>query len=220
MNLALEKKGSTALSGTLTAKTVNGIATFNDVRINEAGDGFRFVAAAAELKGATSAPFRVGPGDGLLREWWQGRTDFSTQPDGAEIIGKAVECPVTMATNFSSRITAEIIPPQSGIYKFWLAGAGETQLWLGADASPSSKVEIAAVTRATPYSKWPHASEAASESLPLKAGTKYYFEIRQTQNNGPTQLHVRWRLPDGTEERPIPGFRFAQLEKPITASTP
>jgi hypothetical protein len=217
VNLAWEKSGRAALSGNLTAKTVNGIATFDDVKINEAGDGFRFVAAADELKSATSSDFRVGPGDGLLREWWQGRTDFSTQPNGSEIIGNAVEWPVTMATNFSARITAEIIPPQSGNYKFWVAGAGDPELWLGADASSSSKVQIAAITRATPYSKWPHTSEAGSGSIPLKAGKKYYFEIRQTQNNGSTQLHVRWRLPDGSEERPIPAFRFAQPEKPLPA---
>jgi hypothetical protein len=219
VNLALKQKGGAALSGNLTAKTVNGIATFDDVKINKAGDGYRLVASADRLKTVTSSTFRVGPGDGLLREWWQGLKDFSTQPDGVEIIGKAVECPVTMATNFSSRITAEIIPPQPGIYKFWVAGAGELHLWLGADASPSSKVEIATVTHATPYSKWPHTSETASESLQLKAGTKYYFEIRQTQNSGSTQLQVGWRLPDGSEERPIPGFRFAQPEKPIKALT-
>ncbi len=220
VNLALKKNGSAALSGNLTAKTVNGIATFDDLKINEAGEGFQFVATADGLKSATSAAFRVGPGDGLLREWWQGRPDFSTQPDGAEIIGNAVEWPVTMATNFLSRITGEIIPPQSGNYKFWVAGAGAPELWLGADASSAGKVKIAAVTGATPYSKWPHTSEAGSEFVPLKAGKKYYFEIRQSQNNGSTQLNVRWRMPDGSEERPIPAFRFAQPEKSLQASSP
>jgi hypothetical protein len=216
VSLALKQNGGAALSGNLAAKTVNGIATFDDVKINKAGDDYCLEAIADGLKSATSSAFRVGPGDGLLREWWRGRTGFSTQPDGTEITGKAVECPVTRATNFSSRLTAEIIPPQSGMYKFWVAGGGELQLWLGADASPSSKVQIAAVTPTTPYSKWPHTSETASEPLQLKSGTKYYFEIRQTQNSGSTQLHVRWQLPDGTEERPIPGFRFAQLESPLS----
>jgi hypothetical protein len=46
----------------------------------------------------------------------------------------------------------------------------------------------------------------------LQAGARYYLEIRQWQGNGSTQLHVRWQLPDGREERPIPAFRLAQPE--------
>jgi len=47
----------------------------------------------------------------------------------------------------------------------------------------------------------------------LAAGHRYYFELRQWQPGGSTQLHVRWQLPDGSEERPIPAFRFALPEK-------
>jgi hypothetical protein len=149
----------------------------------------------------------------LLREWWHGRTDFSVSPDGKEILGSAAERPVMLATNISSRISGEIIPPQSGAYKFWVAGAGGPELWLGVNSSPTSKVKIAVVTGKTPYSKWPHINEAGSESVSLAAGKKYYFEIRQWQSNGSTQLHVRWQLPNGSEERPIPAYRFMLPEE-------
>jgi hypothetical protein len=72
---------------------------------------------------------------------------------------------------------------------------------------------MAAVTANTPYRKWPHASEAESQPVTLKAATHYYFEMRQWQGGGSTQLHVRWQLPDGSEERPIPAFRFVLPEK-------
>ena len=182
VRLALKKSGATKLSGSLTAMTVNGIATFPDVKIDVAGHDCQFVATADGLESATSPTFRVGPGDGLLREWWHGRTDFSTSPEGTEILGRALECPVTLATNFSSRISGEVIPPQSGNYKFWVAGAGSPELWLGSDSSTAGKRKIAAVTPATHYSKWPHVNETESEIVTLAAGKKYYFEIRQWQS--------------------------------------
>lgn len=212
VKLALKKSDGATLAGSLTSTTISGIASFPDLKMNAAGDDCQFVATADGLNSATSAAFRVGPGNGLLREWWQGRTDFSTSPDGKEILGSAVECPVMLATNESLRISGKIIPPQSGAYKFWIAGAGAPELWLGVDSFPTNEVKIVAVTGKTPYSKWPHINEAGSESVNLTAGKKYYFEIRQWQSKGSTQLHVRWQLPDGSEERPIPAYRFTLPE--------
>ncbi len=214
--LTLKNSQSAKLSGILTANTVNGIATFPDVRIDADGD-CQFVATAKGLKSAVCPAFHVGPGNGLLREWWNGRSDFSTSPDGKEILGRALEFPVMLATNFSSRISGELIPPQSGNYKFWLAGAGAPELWLTDDSAAVRKV--VAVTSETRYAKWPHINEAESGTIALVAGKRYHFEVRQWQSNGSVQLHVRWQLPDGSEERPIPAFRFAQPEKLISSKS-
>jgi len=215
VTLALKNPQGAKLSGILTTDTVNGIATFSDVRIDSANDNCQFVATANGLENAVSPAFHVGPGSGLLREWWHGRSDFSTPPEGKEILGRALEFPVTLATNISSRISGDIIPPQSGNYKFWLAGAGAPELWLTDDSSSEQK--IVAVTSKTPYAKWPHINEAESGTVALTAGKRYHIEIRQWQTNGSVQLHVRWQLPDGSEERPIPAFRFAQPEKLISS---
>ena len=220
VRLALKKSGAMKLSGNLTAVTVNGIATFPDVKINVAGDDCQFAATAEGLESATSPAFRAGPGNGLLHEWWRGRTDFSTPPEGMETLGRALECPVMLATNYSSRIFGEVIPPQSGSYKFWVAGAGSPELWVGSDSSAAGKRKIAAVTPATHYSKWPHVNETESEIVTLAAGKKYYFEIRQWQSSGSTQLNVRWQLPDGSEERPIPAFHFMRPENKSISENP
>ena len=152
-------------------------------------------------------------GSGLRREWWTGKKDFSTPPDGTEILGKALETPVQTATNCSARIRGWLIAPQSGEYRFAVACGGKSELWMALDASPTNAVKIAAVTGTTPYRKWPHINEADSQVVKLAAGHKYYFELRHWQPAGSTQLHVRWQLPDGSEERPIPAFRFALPEK-------
>ncbi|HAO78978.1 MAG TPA: hypothetical protein DCQ92_08395, partial [Verrucomicrobia subdivision 3 bacterium] len=213
VTLALKKSGSAKLSGTLTATTVNGIATFADVKIDAASGSCKLRATADGLRAATSPAFCVGPGNGLLCECWTGKKDFSTPPNAKEILGQALETSVSLATNFSARIRGEIIPPQSGKYKFWIAAGGMAELWLSSDASPTNKIKIAAVTANTPYRKWPHTSEADSQTVTLKNGVRYDFEIRQWQGSGSTQLHVRWQLPNGSEERPIPAFRFALPEK-------
>ncbi len=167
------------------------------------------VAQAYFFTSATSPAFNVGPGNGLLRQRWTGALDATNAPDESEVLGQALEIPVALATNFSARITGVLIAPQTGHYQFWLAGGGSAELSLGTNDSSAGKQTICRLTGATPYQKWPHASEAASQIVTLTAGQKYYFEIQQHQANGSAQLHVRWQLPDGSEERPIPACRFA-----------
>src|SRR2546427_140577 len=47
------------LSGTLSVNAVNGVATFADLSINNAGNGYTLQAAAKHLTGATSAAFDI-----------------------------------------------------------------------------------------------------------------------------------------------------------------
>jgi len=48
------------LSGTKTVTAVNGVATFNDLSIDQFGDGYTLVVSSAGVGGAESAPFNVG----------------------------------------------------------------------------------------------------------------------------------------------------------------
>src|SRR5712692_863116 len=50
------------LGGTTTAVTVNGIATFSNLSIDNPGTGYTLIATASGLSGATSAPFDVNAG--------------------------------------------------------------------------------------------------------------------------------------------------------------
>jgi len=232
VTLALEKTSpGGALSGTLTATTVNGIATFPDLKINKAGDHYTFIAKTDGLRSAASPAFQVGPGAGIARDWWTNLKDvnltdldnLAEPPTGREILGKAFETPVSVATNFEARYQGFLIPPITGSYKFWIANESVSELWLSADATPSKKTKIAEVTRSTPYRKWPHTHEAESISVTLEAGKRYYLEALQQQQSGSTQLAVRWQLPNGVEERPIPGWRLVPPDgewfKPPSPST-
>jgi hypothetical protein len=48
------------LSGTKTVPLVNGVATFADLSIDQAGNGYTLVVSAAGLRGAESNPFDIG----------------------------------------------------------------------------------------------------------------------------------------------------------------
>ena len=48
------------LSGTKTVTAVNGVATFNDLSIDQFGNGYTLVVSSAGVGGAESAPFNVG----------------------------------------------------------------------------------------------------------------------------------------------------------------
>jgi mannan endo-1,4-beta-mannosidase len=209
--------GPGTLDGTLTAATVNGIATFADLRINQPGNGYKLTASASGLAGAVSPTFSVGPGAGILRKWWTGQADkglaeladLAEPPVGRELLGKAFEVPVNTTTNFSARFRGFLLPPLTGSYVFWIATEVGSELWLSTNQTSVAKVRIAAVTSHTPYVKWPHTHEVQSGPVALVAGQRYYLEVLQKPETGATQLCVRWRLPNGVEQRPIPGARLA-----------
>jgi hypothetical protein len=71
--------GGSSLSGSTTATAVNGVATFYDVRLDQAGSGYVLTASATGLATATSAPFDVTPRAAEVVYF----NDFETAP-GAE----------------------------------------------------------------------------------------------------------------------------------------
>ncbi|HEU5122992.1 MAG TPA: glycosyl hydrolase [Verrucomicrobiae bacterium] len=218
VSIALSENHSNAeLSGTLTQPTLNGVATFEDVRISKPIRDCQLIATAEGLQRAESEAFEVGPGNGLVREWWNNNIslnpadDISTPPSGREPMRKALEIPFTSVINYSTRLRGWLLPPVSGAYTFWIASGSASKFWLSTDSSPSHCVQIAAINGSTPYAKWPHTNEAESKTVHLEAGERYYLEIRQRQQFGSTHLNVRWRLPDGSEQRPIPAERLASF---------
>lgn len=199
----------------VSALSVNGVASFPDLAFDQAATNCVLTAKASGLRSATSAPFSVGPGSGLVREVWKMSSSNPAASGPArqsEIVRRAFEVPVALATNYQARFTTQLIPPLTGNYQFWIANDDRSELWLSSDATAANKVKIAEVTAETSYVKWPHTHEAASHPVRLEAGKRYSLEVLQTQHAGSTHLSVRWRMPNGVEERPIPVARLALPE--------
>lgn len=70
------------LQGALTRNAIDGVATFSDLRINLAGNGYTLTASAANLPSASSVVFNVGPLPPNYSSSISARTDF---PNGVPL---------------------------------------------------------------------------------------------------------------------------------------
>ena len=93
--------GSGSLSGTTTVAAVNGVATFSNLSINDAGTGYTLAASATGLTSATSTAFNVTAGTAA-------KLAFSVQPSNT-VAGASITPAVTVTiedTNGNAVTTA------------------------------------------------------------------------------------------------------------------
>jgi hypothetical protein len=97
------------LSGTTTVAVVNGVATFNNLRINRVGSGYTLVANAGGLTGATSSPFAITAGTAVQLTFGQQPTNTAA---GATITPpvtvRALDSSGNLVTSFSGNVTIAI----------------------------------------------------------------------------------------------------------------
>lgn len=114
------------------------------------------------------------------------------------------ESPANSGDGFGERLRAFVIPPATGSYVFSIASDEWSDLFLSSDESPANRVRIAFVNNATRYRQFDAEPNQKSVSISLVAGQRYYLEAVRKEGNGPDHLTVRWQLPDGSLEEPIP----------------
>ena len=104
--------GGGTLSGTDTAHAVNGVATFRDLRINKAGNGYTLTASGTGLRDGESAPFNVMPpppttGSVMVTTATTGATP---DPDGYSV---AVDAAAPQPIGNVDSVTFSGLPPGS-----------------------------------------------------------------------------------------------------------
>jgi len=119
------------------------------------------------------------------------------------------EVPVDAGENYGERIRGYVIPPVTGNYRFSIAADDAGELWLSKDQDPAKKLKIASTLSWTNSREWSKFDSQQSAPVVLTAGQPYYIETLHKQGGGGANLAVRWTLPDGTVETPIPGSRLA-----------
>jgi len=97
----------------------------------------------------------------------------------------------------------------TGAYTFWISSDDEGELHLSSDDMPFRKKLIASNPPASAFRDWTKVPSQKSASIALTAGRRYYIEALQKEGGGNDHLSVGWTLPDGTDERPIPGTRLS-----------
>lgn len=156
---------------------------------------------------------------GILREVWldigggtavadlTNNPAFPNSPSFENVVTDFFESPTDVYENYGQRMRALITAPTSGNYQFWIATDDGGQLFLSEDDTPAKRRLIAWVTGWTPSRTWDWEASQQSALIPLVAGQRYYIEAMMKEGGGGDNLAVRWRLPSGTIEEPIPASR-------------
>ncbi|NEM99181.1 PA14 domain-containing protein [Pontibacter burrus] len=122
--------------------------------------------------------------------------------------------------NYGQRIRGYVTAPVSGQYTFWIAGDNNAELYLSTSEDPAKKVRIATVNGWTNPREWTKQTNQQSAKITLEAGKRYYIEALHVEVEGGDNLAVGWQLPNGTQERPIPGSRLSTMGSTATAPSP
>lgn len=139
---------------------------------------------------------------GLLREVWTNVTGNKVdefvhyvaehpEPNHTETIDR-FEPPEDFGDQYGQRLSGYLHPPATGSYAFSIRANAEGWLYVSTDATPENKRRVEPATK-----------------VDLEAGKAYYVEAFHKESTGRDYLSIGWKLPDATEEKPIPGERLS-----------
>lgn len=133
---------------------------------------------------------------------------YPNSPTEVTYLSDAFETPPAGRNFYGQRVSGWIVPPVDGNYTFYIASDDQSQLFLSTDDNPANKTLIAQVPGWTSFRSWTDFSAQRSAPVPLLAGRRYYLEANMVEADGDDHLSVRWDLPGGASEAPIPAYRF------------
>ena len=119
------------------------------------------------------------------------------------------ESPPGVGNDYGARVRGYVHPPVSGLYVFWISTDDTGELRLSSDEDPKNAKPIASVPEWTGVREYTKHPQQKSQPIELKAGRRYYIEALLKQGAGGDHLSVGWTLPNGIEEKPIPGSRLS-----------
>ncbi|MEK3731848.1 MULTISPECIES: PA14 domain-containing protein [Paenibacillus] len=149
-----------------------------------------------ELKGSDSAPPVVGKDNGLLGEYYTGRSNFDFGDHKGTAIDSRIEFrnldPILQsltgqADNANVRWTGQIMPPQTDDYTFYMIGDNGFRLWIDDQLIIDHWVN-----------DWD--IEQTSTPIHLNGGQKYKIKIEYFEDYGGSNLYLRWSTPSMAKE--------------------
>lgn len=161
-------------------------------------------------------------GHGLKREFYASipgaavadLTGHYSYPESAAV-GVATLFEASIGPNGGQVLSGYLIPPVTGAYRFYLASAGASELWLSPDVSPDNVVKIAEERGANTKRNWAGYGPTNHISAPveLTEGAWYFVKVIHKAGAASPHLAVAWQMP-GAEpplagSAPIPGNALA-----------
>ncbi|WP_367871943.1 PA14 domain-containing protein [Luteolibacter sp. Populi] len=126
------------------------------------------------------------------------------------------EVPPDYADTYGQRISARLVAPESGNFKFWIASDHASELWLSTTSSAANRIKIATTSATTNAREWTKFPTQESGSLPLVAGTAYYIEALHKDGSAADHLAVAWQGPSFA--RQVIDGRFLQFPGTLPAT--
>jgi putative membrane-bound dehydrogenase-like protein len=158
-------------------------------------DIWKDVKNAGEAKLEEDATFAATPTETDTSPTFEGRSNYGS--------------------NYLQRVSAVIVPPETGPYTFQITSDDGSVLYLSSDDTPAKKTKIAFVEGYSSRGEWDGQPGQSSEPVMLEAGKRYYLEARQAEGGSEDFVMVGWRRPDGSIERPIGAGVHPPLDAPI-----
>ena len=157
--------------------------------------------------------------NGIMREVWEGIQGSSVDdlinsphypgsPDESHLVTEGFEAPVNIGNHYGQRMHGFIEAPVSGDYLFWISSDDNSVLYLSSTEDRGDTTEIASVPGWTNSREWNKYPEQQSGSIILEEGKRYYIKALMKEHEGGDNLAVRWRLPSGVMEEPVPNNRL------------
>ncbi len=170
--------------------------------------------------GKDREPGEVLPG--IVREVWTGmpglqvsvltsHPDYPHNPASRNRITDFFEAPQNIADHYGQRMHGILTAPDTGNYRFWIASDDHSQLLLSTDENPDNAVPIASVNGAVGYCSWGNDNNSnpqRSAQIWLEAGERRYIAAIMKEHTGGDHLTVRWTLPGGAIEEPMPAYHI------------
>lgn len=166
---------------------------------------------AARLSKSAQAAVELGPLGGITLEVWKDMSGtnisnltrdarYPDKPDLVEVVDR-FSGKQNFGDNYGQRMRGYLHPPMTGKYRFMISSDDASELRLGVNDDPASAQRIAGIDTYTT----PDDFRYRSQTIQLEAGRRYYIEALQKEGGGADHLIVGWVMPDGTEDKPIPG---------------
>ena len=164
--------------------------------------------------------------NGLIREVYTGiegaaisdlinHPNYPDNPCERHAVTTGFEAPTNIGDHYGQRMHGYIKPPETGDYIFWIASDDNGSLNLSTDQNPDNTVEIASVPGWTLPREWDKYPQQESSPVALEEGNHYYIKALMKEHEGGDNLAVRWQLPDGTIEEPVPNARLFRKQEEL-----
>lgn len=163
-------------------------------------------------------------GGSILREIWKGfgggglgdlanHQAYKEDKPTEVVTIPSFEIPPGVGNDYGARVRGWIHPPVSGLYVFWFTSDDQGELKLSTDDDPKNAKTIASAPEWAGVKDYGRHAQQQSQPVELKAGRRYYVEALMKQGGGGDHMSVKWRLPNGAEELPIPGTRLSPWKR-------